>query len=389
MAPVPVFHDEFTQFPAARIYQNKGDSSMRWSWRIATLFGIALYMHFTFLLLLLFIGGVTWMDTQSVLATVQAIAAVLLLFGIVVLHELGHALTARRFGVRTRDIILLPIGGMARLERMPEKPMQELLVAVAGPAVNIALAAIALTLMAIFGTRFDSADSGPFGAHPLVQFALINIVLAVFNMLPAFPMDGGRVLRALLAMRWGAVRATNIAAALGKVMAVIFALGSFFMSPLLLLIAIFVWFGASSEASMVQMRAALTGARVRDAMVRDFHVVRATEPIAVALEMLMSGFQHDFPVVEDGRIVGFLHRRDLMAAPPLAHEYESISTIMHRDFATIRPDDALEQAIIQMREAHQETMPVVQEGRILGLLTLENLSEYIQIRNLRHGTRPA
>lgn len=234
-----------------------GAVTMRWSWRIGRLAGIDLFVHATFVLLL---AWVAWREYPYGVAAVGAsLVYIVALFAIVVLHELGHALTARRYGIRTRDIILLPIGGVARLERMPRDPRQELLVALAGPAVNVAIAIVLYGLLRLTGT----APSADLYAVDLLsstrafvyQLALVNVMLAVFNLLPAFPMDGGRVLRAILAMRMSSyARATTIAARVGRAFAVILGIVGIyeFQNPFWVLIALFVWMGAGSEAAAVQ-----------------------------------------------------------------------------------------------------------------------------------------
>jgi Zn-dependent protease len=233
---------------------------MSWSWRIGRLAGISLYVHATFVLLLAWVAVREW--SYGAVAVASSLVYIVALFGIVVLHELGHALTARRYGIVTRDIILLPIGGVARLERMPRDPRQELLVALAGPAVNVAIAIVLYVALRLTGAlpaedlyTVDILSSTRAFAY---QFVIVNIMLAVFNLLPAFPMDGGRVLRALLAMRMSSyARATTIAARVGRALAVVIgAIGLFeFQNPFWVLIALFVWAGAGSEAAAVQAAA--------------------------------------------------------------------------------------------------------------------------------------
>lgn len=230
---------------------------MRWSWRIGRLAGINISVHVTFLLILL------WIVVEEYALGVRAMAGSALymvaLFTIVVMHELGHALTARRFGVVTRDIILLPIGGVARLERMPRNPRQELLVAVAGPAVNVVLALVLLAIVRLTGAlpAANLYDFDPLLSVRgfLYQLVFVNVVLALFNMLPAFPMDGGRVLRALLAMRMSSyARATGIAARIGRVLALCLAAAGLYglRNPFWVLIALFVWMAAGTEAAAVR-----------------------------------------------------------------------------------------------------------------------------------------
>jgi Zn-dependent protease len=227
---------------------------MSGSWRIGRLFGIDLFVHWTFFLLL---GWVAWSHYAAHydwLETLMGVAFILALFAIVVMHELGHALAARQFGVRTRDILLLPIGGVARLEHIPENPRQELVIALAGPAVNVVLAASLLVGLSMSSGIMQVSEAARVGGAFLSQLFWVNVSLALFNMLPAFPMDGGRVLRALLAMRMDYVRATQTAAAVGQTMAVVLAIIGVFYNPFLIFIAIFVWLGAGAEAYMVQTR---------------------------------------------------------------------------------------------------------------------------------------
>jgi Zn-dependent protease len=225
--------------------------------RLGTLFGIPVYLHWTFLLLLGFVAFSQAIVSGSFSAGLGGVVFVSAIFGCVVLHEFGHALTARRFGIRTRDVTLLPIGGVARLERMPEDPRQEFWVALAGPVVNVAIAGmLALWLLL---TGLEPGGLSMTGGSLAARLMSVNLALVAFNILPAFPMDGGRVLRALLAQRTGYVEATDLAAKIGRGMAVLFGIVGLFWNPLLVIIAIFVWSGAGQEAEMVRRRAALGG----------------------------------------------------------------------------------------------------------------------------------
>src|SRR5688572_16696344 len=225
---------------------------MKWSWRVGSITGIGLYIHATFLLLLAWVAIGEYQSSGSAGAALNGVLFVLAVFATVVLHELGHALAARQYGIPTRDITLLPIGGVARLERMPRDPKQELWVALAGPLVNVAIAAalfMVLEAIRISGTSFLASQAA--FLRPLMW---INLFLIAFNLLPAFPMDGGRVLRALLARRLEYVRATRIAARIGQVMALVFLLASYPMSnPMLALIGVFIFIGARNEAHIVEV----------------------------------------------------------------------------------------------------------------------------------------
>src|SRR5689334_24475590 len=273
---------------------------MKWSWKIGTVAGIGLNVHATFFLLVAWVGITYWIQAGSA-AALEGVAFILALFACVVLHELGHALTARRFGIRTRDITLLPIGGVSRLERIPDDPRQEVWVSLAGPAVNVAIAAALYAWLLLSQTLRPLSALTMAGGPFLERLLLVNVSLAVFNLLPAFPMDGGRVLRALLAMRMDYVRATQVSAHVGQAMALVFGLLGLFTNPFLVFIAFFVWIGAAQEASVVQMRTAMSGIPVSRAMLTDFHSVAPDDPAKRVLELILAGSQEDFPVVDGGQ----------------------------------------------------------------------------------------
>jgi Zn-dependent protease/CBS domain-containing protein len=352
---------------------------MKWSLKLGKLLGIDVYLHFTFLLLLAFLGLVYWRSTQNVEAALRGVAFIVALFGCVVLHELGHALMARRYGIKTRDITLLPIGGIARLERMPEKPMQEFRVALAGPAVNVIIAAVLLVGLAASGGFTPVHEISVTGGSFWQRLMVLNLVLVAFNLLPAFPMDGGRVLRALLAMRLGRRRATAIAANVGQGMAILFGIGGFFYNPFLIFIGIFVYLGAQAEASMVEMQSALAGLRVRDAMMTRFRTLAAHDTLAKAVEELLAGSQQDFPVLENDQPIGILRRNDLVKALAEGRRDAAVTEGMSRDCETVDEAASLKSAVESMRERHCATVPVVAGGRVVGLLTLENISEMIMV----------
>src|SRR5579863_3437223 len=269
---------------------------MRWSWKIGRLAGINVFVHATFVLLILFILVAYWTEGHSVTMAVSGVLFVLTIFGCIVLHELGHALTARKYGIRTRDIILLPIGGVARLERMPEDPYQELLVALAGPAVNVVIAAALFALLAAFGglpSLQEIANVRWVGGGFLTKLMVVNLWLVGFNILPAFPMDGGRVLRALLATRLEYTRATHLAAQIGQAMALLFGFAGLFYDPFLLFIALFVWMGATEEAAMVTARTSLGGIPVQRVMLTDFRTLGADDPLSTAVDHILEGWQQD------------------------------------------------------------------------------------------------
>ncbi|MCU0694892.1 MAG: site-2 protease family protein [Myxococcaceae bacterium] len=356
---------------------------MRWAWRAGRLFGIDVYVHATFLLLLGWVGTNQYLRERNVGAAAVAVGFVALVFTSVVLHELGHALMARRFGITTKDITLLPIGGVARLERMPEKPAHELLVALAGPAVNVVIAGLLVGVVWLLGGSpgLDAPDATQLTRAPLLtRLAWVNVSLAAFNLLPAFPMDGGRVLRALLAMRQGAARATRTAAAIGQAFAVALGLLGVFVNPVLVLVAVFVWFGAAAEAGAEQTKAALAGLTVRAAMQTDFRVLAPHDGLAVAAQALLAGAQVDFPVVDGANgLVGVLTRARLVEGLSAGGPTVETQAVMTRRFETAEPGERLDAAWARLRTSDCRSMPVVDAGRVVGLVTAENLGELVML----------
>jgi len=354
---------------------------MRWSWRIGKVAGINVYVHATFLLLIGFLLVAYYSQGHSLATALVGIAFILAIFGCVVLHELGHALTARRFGIQTRDIIILPIGGVARLERMPEKPLQELWVALAGPAVNVVLAAGILALSALMGMRSGLESVRWTNGSFLGRVMVANLWLAGFNLLPAFPMDGGRVLRALLALRMEYTQATHLAAQVGQAMALVFGFLGLFSNPFLLFIALFVWMGAEAEASMVQVRTSLGGVPVMRVMLTDFRTLNPDDTLDKAIEHILAGFQHDFPVVFGDRVLGVLTREDLLRTLAQRGSEALVRDAMRRDFQVADSHDMLEQALALLRSSKCRSLPVQHDGRLVGILNAENVGEFLMIQS--------
>lgn len=357
---------------------------MKWSWRVGTLAGIDLKIHVTFLLILGWIGLIHWQAEGTVGAVVRGIVFILLLFACVVLHELGHALTARRFGVRTRDIILLPIGGVARMEKMPEKPAHELLVAIAGPMVNVVIAIVLYTLLQLGGWWMpleQLAEDPELTRGPLLeQLVLVNVVLVVFNLIPAFPMDGGRVLRALLATRLPYVRATQVAASVGQALAFVFGFIGLFSNPFLVFIAFFVWIGAASEASLVEMRERLAGISVEQVMLTDFKTLHPFDTLEKAVELTMAGSQVDFPVVEDRHLVGLLSQRQMLEALATGGRETRVAQVMDRGYESASPRDMVEPVLQRLQESRRRSLPVIVDDDLVGLLTTDNVGEFFAIQ---------
>jgi Zn-dependent protease/predicted transcriptional regulator len=357
--------------------------------------GIDVYVHATFLLLLAWIGFGSY-RSGGLPAAVEGVGFILIVFLIVVMHEYGHALTARRYGIPTQDITLLPIGGVARLQSIPKEPRQERAIAVAGPAVNVVLALLIAGVMAArgeFGAPIDAigSDGGDIvlGGGILRQLLRINVVLILFNLIPAFPMDGGRVLRALLAMRSGDyAQATVTAARVGRFFALVFGIAGLFWPgapPTLVLIALFVWLGAAGEAASVTQSAALDGVPIQRVMITDLRTLGPDDPLTRAAEFVLAGFQQDFPVIDRGVLVGVLTRSALIQALGRRPPSTAVAEVMHREFQIADPGEPVESALARLRSCGCQSLPVVRGRELLGLLTLENVGEYMMIQAAMHG----
>jgi Zn-dependent protease/CBS domain-containing protein len=353
---------------------------MSWSYPVARLLGSEIRIHVTFLLFLVWIGVARYIQGGAA-AAAESLLLILAIFACVLAHEFGHALAARRYGIATPDITLLPIGGLARLERMPEKPAEEIVVALAGPAVNVVIAAL---LFLILGARFDLATLNALdnpGASLLVQIAAINVFLVLFNMIPAFPMDGGRVLRALLAMRMGPARATAIAARVGQALA--FGLGFLGLlgNPMLIFIAIFVYIAASAEAQASGLQDISRRLGVRDAMITQFEALPPIATVADAVECLLRTTQHEFPVVDGaGRLRGVLTRDAIIAALSRTGMETPVLDVMRREVPTVPAHGRLDTALRHLQETREPVVAVIHaDGRLAGYITAENVGELLLV----------
>jgi Zn-dependent protease/CBS domain-containing protein len=346
---------------------------MRWSFSLGRFAGTEIKVHLTFLLLLA-LQAYSAYGHGGAAAAIGSTLYILALFLCVLLHEFGHVLMARRFGVRTPDILLLPIGGVARLERLPEEPRQELLVAVAGPAVTLVIAGVLYAL--VYG-----AGLGGFVA----DLAWLNTLLLLFNLIPAFPMDGGRVLRAALAARVGLPRATRIAAGTGQLIAVAMGVWGLLMSPpnpILLLIAFFVFLGAGAESVAVQTRVEGRGITVTQMMVTDFRSVPMYATLAEAAALLLAGEQREFPVVDNwGRVEGVLTRDDLIRGLSERGSAASVADAMTTGAPAVQPGMSFEEALGRLRASRLRALPVVDAaGKLVGLLTMDNVTDLLLVR---------
>jgi len=367
------------------------------AFKIGRAAGIDVKVHWTFFFLLAFAAIVGYRAAvesggNAILGVFATVAIILALFVCVVLHEFGHSLVAQRLGIEVRDITLLPIGGVARLQILPEKPVDEIKIAVAGPLVNVVLAPIFFALAFAFGVDLSSppglaaAQQSLGGA--LFYLGVVNVLLVVFNLIPAFPLDGGRVLRGLLALRFGPVRATDISAGIGQILAVVLGFLGFALGNLgLILIAIFVFFGAGGEQQMVRQRELTRGLTVSDVMgtKRRTETVTPQHNFGQVLDAVIHGYQVDFPVLEeDGRLVGMLTRREIFSAANSPDKFRDVRDLMQTDFPTITPDaDLFEEGNRVLQESGFRAVPVTRDGELVGMLTTDDIGQANLLRDIR------
>ena len=354
---------------------------MGWSLNIGSIVGTAIRIHITFLIFLVWIFIASWTSGGPATAW-NALAFMILLFACVLAHEFGHILTARAFGVPTPDVTLLPIGGVARLARIPEAPWEEFLIAIAGPLVNVV---IAIGLVYLFGADLNTQHLAAVESSklPLLdRLTEVNLFLAAFNMIPAFPMDGGRVLRALLAIRLGHVRATEIAAMIGQAFAFVLGFVGLFWNPLLIFIAIFVYLAASSEAQLAAVRGMARDVPVSAAMMTEFATLTPDEHIDAAVETLLRSSQSEFPVVDaDHRIVGLLGRAEVIRALKQLGPDARVAQAMTPGIPTIGNRRTLDEAFRLLQEKSVPAVGVVDyAGHLVGLITSSTVGEMLMVR---------
>ncbi|UWQ89414.1 site-2 protease family protein [Aliisedimentitalea scapharcae] len=354
---------------------------MVWSFPVGRILGSELRIHVTFFLLLAWVGFAAYSD-QGMAAAVENIAFVLALFACVVAHEFGHALAARRYGIRTPDITLLPIGGLARLERMPENPKQEIVVALAGPMVNVVIWVVLLLAGAGIDLN-DLAHIDSTGPGFLARLALVNVFLAVFNMIPAFPMDGGRVFRAVLCLTMDRVRATRIAATAGQLVAVLLGFAGLSTgNPVLVLVAVFVFVAANAESQDVAMRSVARRLVARDAMITAFQALTPEDTLDIATGAVIRTTQHEFPVLDpQGALVGFVTRDRLFAA--LAQNeprHALVRSIMQTDIPVVALGAGLETVLDALHNGAPAVAVHTAGGQMIGYITRENVGELMVIR---------
>ena len=369
-----------------------------WSFRLVTVAGIPIRLHLTFFLLLLFFA---WVENLQGGDPLHIVLLLLALFGCVLLHELGHSLAARLFGIKTRDITLYPIGGVASLTSMG-KGHQEFWITAAGPAVNVVIAIGLYVILQASGAWVPFIEwTSQANAHPeqnfifqlpfLQQLCFYNVVLAVFNLIPAFPMDGGRLLRSLLSGIVGQGRATRFASLVGRGFAILFGIfGLLGGNFILVLVAIFIFFAAGQENVQTQTNVLLSGHRVHEAMIREFVVLHHADTLGDATDLLLRISQQDFPVVDaGGKVIGVLTRKGLISGISNEGRNAYVAGSMTRDFEVMRPEEDLEGVMPKLFGNRGAPVLVFDQDRLIGMITSEHLMEYLMVRRAASVRHPA
>ena len=360
---------------------------MKWSISAGKIFGIKLRIHLTFFLLLLFVFA-SVMSERGVKAGLMSALFICAIFACVVIHEVGHSLIARRFGKEARSITLLPIGGMAEMDEIPRKPMQEIAVSLVGPLINLLIAGL---LYVLAGRQTGASIPGlyPESASAFISGLIgVNIMLAIFNLIPAFPMDGGRVLRAILAFKLDYVRATSLAVAVGQAVAVFFVFFGLFYNLWLAIIGIFLYLGAGSEKQQVILQSLLADVPAGEAMITEYISLRSDDSLADALEHFHHGCQQDFPVVGDNGIKGILTRDRILASIHTKGVNIPVSEVMDTDFVSVSPNMGLDQVYKKFMAGQKTAVVVVEDGQLKGIIGLDGISRYFMINAALKGVNP-
>jgi Zn-dependent protease/CBS domain-containing protein len=358
------------------------------AFKIGRFSGIDVRVHWTFFLLLAFFAFIGYQASGSAVGAFTAAVTIVALFLCVLLHEFGHSLVAQRLGLAIHSITLLPLGGVSNLESLPEKPADEVKITLAGPLVNVVLAPIFFGVGLLFGAvpRVPGDLFMSIGSVGQFFFYLgyLNVVLAVFNLLPAFPLDGGRILRALLASRLGAVRATDISSAVGQLFAIAFFLiGLLGGNFLLALVAVFIYFGATGEAQMVRQQEKTRGLSVSDVMGTKSRTETVTpdHTFGQVLDSVIHGYQEDFPVLDDGKLVGMLTRNEIMTAAHSPERYSRVRDLMKTNVPTISSQAELfEDGLRILQQSGSRALPVTENGELVGMLTIEDVGQASLLR---------
>jgi Zn-dependent protease/CBS domain-containing protein len=359
---------------------------MKSSFRLLTVSGIDIKVHFTFPLILV-LGAIDWGSKHGTPGAAFGALLMMALFVCVVLHELGHSLVAQRFGITVREIVLLPIGGVAMLGKMPRKPVQELLIAIAGPLVNVVIA-VGLGLYLGFrgdlpldGSQLVELTKAAPSTQTLLQWLLAaNVSLFVFNLIPAFPMDGGRILRAGLALFMGFSRATRVATGVGQMLALALGLFAIFNGQILLaLVAAFVFLGAGQERAVEEARTLLSTLRLGDAYNKYALTLSPGDSVHRVIDYLLTSYQPDFAVLHGDRLLGVVTRDAVLQSLATGQDENYVTGIMNREILRLEADISLAQARETMAERGAHVAAVFEGERFLGLISQVDINEALRI----------
>jgi Zn-dependent protease len=350
---------------------------------IGKIAGIKIFLHWTFPIIIFWIIFSNLRRGLNAEQVTWSVVFILALFVCVTLHELGHALAARRYHIQTKDITLLPIGGVARLEKMPEKPMQELIVALAGPAVNFVIVIILFLFLRLTKLPTDfSILTHVTADNFLLNLAIVNVWLAVFNLIPAFPMDGGRVLRALLSLRLNRILATKIAVSIGQALAVVFVFLGFFGNPFLIFIGLFIFLGAMAEYEQVKTSSVLKGHTVEEMTMKDIPVLERKDTIGFAVEKLLNGQAKNFLIMDGDKPFGTLGRDGIIKALQVYTKDVSVEVAAERNPGFIEATEPIDNALLMMQQYKYAMLIVTKNNQLYGVVDMENILEYIMVKNV-------
>lgn len=355
---------------------------MRWSIVIAKIFGIPIRLHLTFVGFLLFIAIVN-IFRGGVQSAVFGLFFIIAIFVSVTIHEIGHSLVARGYGIKVSDITLLPIGGVARMERLPEDPKQELRIAITGPLVSFGIALLIFLIIVLVSGFKSITGFSLVGGKFLPNLMWVNIMLGIFNILPGFPMDGGRVFRSILARRMGYAEATKIAATVGQGFAILLGIIGLFFNIWLIFIAFFIYIGAGEEERMVQIRSLLRNIPAAQVMATNFQKLAPDDNLRKALEHIYHGFQEDFPVVSENEIVGILTKNEILSALHKLDLATKVSEVMRKEFIAVKPEQMLTEVYEQIKSCGCSSLPVVKDNELLGVVTMEAIGRFFMFESAK------
>lgn len=354
---------------------------MRWSISLGKIFGINFRIHITFFLLLFFVF-VSVLGSNGLSAALTETLFICSVFICVLIHEIGHSLIARRFGKEAKSITLLPIGGVSALEEMPEKPAQEILMAIIGPFINIVIAAVLFIFVRRMGSVKELALISTTPANFLPNLVTVNIFLAVFNLIPAFPMDGGRVFRGFLALWMDFVSATQAAVFVGQAIALFFIFSVFLGASIWLpVIGIFLFLAASGEKHDVVLRSLLHNLPISEVMTTEFISLRPDQPLSVALEHFHHGSQNDFPIIGDSGLEGILTRDRILSSIHQTGTNVPVSEVMDKTFIAVDAGMPLDEVYRKLLLNHKTAVAVIEGDKVAGMVCLDGISKYFMIKS--------